>query len=75
MLPRAADQYENAVACRARGVARLVLPADMDVDSLRQGLATVLSEPSCRAAAASVRNEIAGMPAPSDVAAALAARF
>ncbi|HEY8723532.1 MAG TPA: nucleotide disphospho-sugar-binding domain-containing protein [Gaiellaceae bacterium] len=71
MLPSGADQYENARACAARGVARVLMPDELDIESARQGLTTILSEPSYRECAAAVRDEIAAMPTADDVAEAV----
>ena len=71
MLPRAADQYENARACAAAGAAHVLLPDQCDQASLAAGLRAVLFEPALRAGAAAIREEIAGMPGPDDVAAAV----
>lgn len=71
MLPRAADQYDNARACAAAGAARVLLPDQCDQASLAAGVQAVLFEPAVRAGAAAMRGEIAGMPGPDAVAAAV----
>lgn len=73
MLPRAADQAENARACTELGVARLVAPEDLDVERVSLELATVLSHPCYRQRAGMVRREISAMPEPAEVAAMLTA--
>lgn len=69
MLPRAADQYENARACAATGAAHVLLPDQCDVASIAAGIQAVLFEPAFRAGAAAMREEIASMPGPDAVAA------
>jgi UDP:flavonoid glycosyltransferase YjiC (YdhE family) len=68
MLPQGADQFENAHACDALGVARWVAAEDVDVDVVRRELSTVLSEPSYSQSAVAMRKEISAMPGPDAVA-------
>jgi UDP:flavonoid glycosyltransferase YjiC (YdhE family) len=68
LLPRAADQFTNARACKAAGVGRAVLPDGLTEEVVRSEFLALLREPSYRVAAAAVRDEIAAMPTAVDVA-------
>lgn len=70
MLPRAADQYDNARACSEVGASRVLRPEQCDQASLTEGVTAVLSDPTIRAGAAAMQEEIARMPGPDAVAAA-----
>jgi UDP:flavonoid glycosyltransferase YjiC (YdhE family) len=72
MLPRAADQYENASACSSFGVARVLTPAMVTPDRLAEELRLVLSDETYTERAREVRNEIITMPTPANVAAVIA---
>ena len=72
MLPRAADQYENAYACSSFGAARMLTPALFTPDLLAEELRLVLSDTSYAERARLVRNEIITMPTPADVARSIA---
>lgn len=64
VLPRGANQFHNAEACVASGAARALLPAEVDADSVRDGVRALLEEPSYRNAAAEVADDLAAMPGP-----------
>ncbi|MBA2437004.1 MAG: glycosyltransferase family 1 protein [Acidimicrobiia bacterium] len=64
VLPRGANQFHNAEACVASGAARALLPAEVDADSVRDGVRALLEEPSYRNAAAEVAADLAAMPGP-----------
>ncbi len=64
VLPRGANQFHNAEACVASGAARALLPAEVDADSVRDGVRALLEEPSYQRAAAEVAAEVAAMPGP-----------
>jgi len=72
MLPRAADQYENAHACRSFGAARMLIPAQLTVDLLAAELQLVLSDQSYAERARLVREQIITLPTPAEVAHSLA---
>ena len=72
MLPRAADQYENASACSWFGVARMLTPATVTPDLLAEELRLVLSDETYAERGREVRSEILTMPTPANVAAAIA---
>ena len=64
LLPQGANQFHNAAACVAAGVARRLLPDEVSADAVRREVRTLLDEPSLRAAARKVQDEIAMMPGP-----------
>lgn len=68
LLPEGADQFENARACVALGVARCVAAEDVDVDVVRLELSTVISNPLYSQCAAAIRKEMSSMPDPDTVA-------
>ncbi|MDX1992613.1 MAG: glycosyltransferase [bacterium] len=65
LLPMGADQPHNAARCEALGVARVLDVVAAAPTLIRDALKAVLSEPSYRAAAKGLRDEIAAMPHPS----------
>ena len=67
LLPRGADQFENAVACERAGVARVVAPESLTSAAVTDAVEQVLAADSCRYAAARLRAELEAMPAPSAV--------
>jgi UDP:flavonoid glycosyltransferase YjiC (YdhE family) len=74
LLPRGADQFENAAVCSDLGVAEAILPADFASARVRDALERVLSDPAYTVAARSLAAEIAAMPSAASVADALAAQ-
>jgi len=73
LLPRGADQFENAEACRAAGAARVLMPDEVTVDAVRAETIVLLDEPSYRERAQAIADEIAAMPSPAEVASLLVA--
>jgi UDP:flavonoid glycosyltransferase YjiC (YdhE family) len=73
LLPQGADQFDNAAACAAAGVAEVLLPTDCTAARVREAVERVLISRSHAAAARAVADEIAAMPSPAAVAAELAA--
>jgi UDP:flavonoid glycosyltransferase YjiC (YdhE family) len=61
-VPRGTDQPQNAALLARAGAGVVVSPEDYDVGAIRTSVTKVLQEPSYRAAAKRVRDEIAGMP-------------
>jgi UDP:flavonoid glycosyltransferase YjiC (YdhE family) len=59
-----ADQPQNAARCAELGVARVLDAARATPDSIRAAVADVLRDPSHRAAANDIADEIAAMPGP-----------
>jgi UDP:flavonoid glycosyltransferase YjiC (YdhE family) len=73
ILPHGADQFDNAVAARAAGVAQVLMPHEIDAAAVRSAVETLLGDPSYASRAQSLAAEIAAMPNADQVAAALAA--
>jgi MGT family glycosyltransferase len=64
VMPQGANQFHNADACVATGVGRRLLPAQVSAESVRNEVATLLSEPSFAENARRVAGEIEAMPGP-----------
>jgi hypothetical protein len=75
LLPVAADQFLNAEAARAGGVAVALWPDEVTVANVRSATERVLSDADMREAASRVRDEIAAMPTAEAVAGELGRRF
>jgi len=71
MLPAGADQFENADACHRLGLARVLLPHEVTPDAVRDQVAILLSDESYQQRARALAEDIARMPEPCDVAAAV----
>jgi UDP:flavonoid glycosyltransferase YjiC (YdhE family) len=68
LVPDGADQFTNAQACRAAGVARVLMPDEVSAASVRAAAASILRPDSPEAERArQIAEEIAAMPAASDV--------
>ena len=61
-LPRGTDQPQNAALLERSGAGVVVQPDDYAVDTIDAAIRTVTGDPSFRAAAERVRDEIAAMP-------------
>jgi UDP:flavonoid glycosyltransferase YjiC (YdhE family) len=61
-VPRGTDQPQNAALLARAGAGIVVSPEDYSVGAIRNSVTTVLQEPSFRAAANRLRDEIAAMP-------------
>ncbi len=61
-LPRGTDQPQNAVLLERAGAGVVVPPEDYGADTIEAAIRTVTGDPSFRAAAERVRDEIAAMP-------------
>ncbi len=69
LVPDGADQFANADSCQTAGVARTLTPDHMTPTAVRDAVRAVLAADSGeRAAARRIADEIAGLPAPPDVA-------
>ncbi len=68
LVPQGADQFANATACQRAGCARVLDLADLTPTTVRRAVETVVGGSEHRAAAERLAAEIAGMPAPSEVA-------
>jgi hypothetical protein len=67
LLPRGADQFDNAAACARAGVARVILPEEFTSDAIARHTKHLLESETYRQAAARLRAEINAMPAPGAV--------
>ena len=75
ILPQGADQFINAESVQAAGVGRRILKDAMAPGAVGEAIAALLGECPERSAAALLRDEIAGMPSPDEVATTLLARL
>ena len=73
LLPRGADQFENARRCADLGAARVLLPDAVTRDAVRDAVRALLADGAYAGQARAVAAEIAAMPAPSEVATRLLA--
>jgi UDP:flavonoid glycosyltransferase YjiC (YdhE family) len=71
LLPNGADQFENARACAARGVAEVLMPDELTSEAVASAVAILLEAPEPRAAAEELAAEIAAMSTPEEVVSAL----
>ncbi|MFC9436083.1 glycosyltransferase [Nocardia sp. NPDC057030] len=71
LLPRGADQFPTAAACRAVGAAQVVPPDAVTADNVRSRIEAMLTDASYAAAAARLKTDIDGMPSPATVAGGL----
>jgi len=71
LLPRGADQFENAARCERAGAAVVLDPDEVTGDAVAAAVRLVLGGPSFAAAAQKVAAEIAAMPGPGAVAIAV----
>jgi UDP-N-acetylglucosamine transferase subunit ALG13 len=74
LLPRGADQFDNAAVCAEVGVAKTIMPTDISAAVVRSAVDQVLTDSAYAEAARSVAAEIAAMPSPAAVAGELAAQ-
>lgn len=75
MLPRAADQFENAQVCQEIGAALTLMPGELTADSIYSAVTTLLDDPTYKQNARRVAAEISRMQSPGAVLAVLADRF
>jgi UDP:flavonoid glycosyltransferase YjiC (YdhE family) len=68
VLPQGADQFANADALCAAGAALRLLPGEVTTDAVADHTLTLLARHDHRDAARAIAGEIAGMPAPDEVA-------
>jgi hypothetical protein len=71
LLPRGADQFDNANACRAAGAARVLMPGELTADAVRAEMTVLLDNPSYSERAREIASEIAAMPSAADIASLL----
>lgn len=67
-LPQAADNFVNADLLARTGAAIAIQPGDVEVSAIRNGVLTLLEDPSYPATARSLAAEIAAMPTAEEVA-------
>jgi UDP:flavonoid glycosyltransferase YjiC (YdhE family) len=67
MLPQAADQFENALACQEIGVALVLMPTEISGDAIRSAATTLLDDPTYTENARRIAAEIANMRSPTAV--------
>jgi UDP:flavonoid glycosyltransferase YjiC (YdhE family) len=75
LLPQGADQFDNAAACAAAGVATVLPPDGVDAAAVADAAGRMLADADADAArrAAAIGDELAAMPGPADVIADLTA--
>lgn len=73
LVPKGADQFDNAERCEQAGAAIVLPPEEVTGDAVRAALGRLLDEPSFRAGAERVAAEIATMPSPAEAATAVEA--
>jgi UDP:flavonoid glycosyltransferase YjiC (YdhE family) len=64
LLPQGANQFHNAEACVAAGVARRLLPAEVTPEAVRREVHALLHDEALGEAARRVQRELAEMPGP-----------
>ena len=74
-LPQAADQFLNAAACEHAGAGVSIDPRAISLETVRAATHRVIADESIPLAAQRLGKEIAAMPAPAAVAAAVSERF
>lgn len=75
MIPQAADQFENAQACKKIGAALVLMPGEVTHDSVCSAVTALLNDPTYAEKARRVAAEISTMEPPAAVLSALATRF
>lgn len=73
VIPQGADQFANAVALRDAGGGLALLPGGVSAAAVASGVTELLQQPRYAEAAGLIAAEIAAMPPPEEVAAALVA--
>jgi MGT family glycosyltransferase len=68
ILPQGADNFRNARACEANGAARVLLPAAVNVEAVREEVGILLKDSRHRECAQRLHREIELMPGPEEVA-------
>ena len=64
LVPQGANQFHNADACAAAGVARALRPGEVTADAVRRDVRALLDDAQYRDRAAVIAREIADMPTP-----------
>ncbi len=68
LLPRGVDQFVNADAVLAAGAGERLLPEELTASAVAASARRLLAEPTFRASARRVADEIAAMPGPDEIA-------
>ncbi len=71
LVPRGADQFENAAHAEGLGVARVLMPDALSEEAVRTGVEALVADASYREQSMGLAREIEGMGTPGDVVAAL----
>jgi MGT family glycosyltransferase len=66
LVPRGADQFDNAARCRELGVAEVLMPDEVTGNAVRDAVLGLLERPSYRERAQELAAEIAAMPSPEE---------
>jgi UDP:flavonoid glycosyltransferase YjiC (YdhE family) len=72
-LPQAAYNFVNADLLAGSGAAEVLLPGQINADTIRTTVRAVLAEPRYRTAAATIADQLASLPSPRATAAVLRA--
>jgi MGT family glycosyltransferase len=67
-LPQAADQFRNSEGVATSGAGLVLQPEQVSAGSVAEAVQTVLGDPRHRSAADEVRDAVAAMPSPDEVA-------
>lgn len=70
-LPQGADQFRSAEACVRAGAGRLVEPAEVTADRMREEVRVILADPAYREAASQLRKQIGASDRPAAIVPAL----
>lgn len=73
VVPRLADQFDNATSAAQAGAARVLMPDQLEEPAIREAVDALLNDQGYRRAARLVADEIAAMPSPGSVAETIAA--
>lgn len=68
MLPGGADQFGNAAACLESGVGRVLMPDQVEPETVRREVEAVLGDSALRRNVQTMSDDIAAMPSPAEVA-------
>ena len=67
-IPQGADNFIHAELLAKAGAGLRLLPDEVSIEAVRDGVRSLLDDDSYRLAASDIANEIAGMPSPAEVA-------
>jgi UDP:flavonoid glycosyltransferase YjiC (YdhE family) len=66
LVPRGADQFDNAARCRELGVGKVLMPDEITGAAVRHAVVEILERGSYQDRAQALAAEIAGMPSPEE---------